>query len=902
MLRCTPFLLALFLLAHNGAAQTGSVTNEDAKLRALDSAAGAFFGNSVAIEGNLAAIGAPVQPTSGQDFSGGAAYVFEYEQGGGWTQVAKLTASDADSFDLFGSSVAISGGHILVGAFGDDDLGSNSGSAYVFEVGTWTEVAKLTASDGQAFDRFGVAATIAGNRAIVGAWGDTGSNPPGVPANPGAVYVFERIGATWMETAKVLPTDGLPYESFGVDVDVSGDRLAIGSGRNSDSGRYSGAVYVFELSGGSWMQAAKLEPSDAGPGKLYGRGVALSGDLLLVGAPADDENGFRSGAAYALEYTNGSWVQKAKLLASDGAENDLFGSDVDLSGSRAVIGAHEADGSSGKAYGFDQTYGEWRQYAILRASDAAADDLFGNPVAISGNLSILGASRDDGSGSAYAFDLARPLALYLQNSAAYRTLAHPAGGTVGDLLGFTQTQGFPESDLPGSGFCSVYTYDETAGSFSGGYECVAAESQPVDRGTGVFAYVFEDDDPAESGMQGGFPKLNLLGGTVPDPPFSGFPITYTASTPAPAYQNGWNLLGNPFNDGLDWDLAVRSGGLTDAVYVYDPDYFGGDYRTWSAGLGGDLADGVIPAFQGFFAKAVSEPVGLEIRAGALVDDPGLIGKTAPAPLRLALSDASGDEVSAAFVAVSPEAALGVDALDAVRLTPGAWPRAVLSTSSLGVDPAPLALNALPPAEGEVVLPLAVAAEGHAAGPLMLSLAWTGALPEGWAAALLDRETGARVPLTPEASYAFTLDVPASGDAAKARPAALGLDLAPPAPRAAEKAASGGAASSGDRFALVLTPPAVVSAEGQAPEGLALGPVAPNPASGAATIAVAAPEAGPVEVSVYDALGRRVAHAREGRPAGTHRVAVPVAGLAPGAYVVRVETASDAASQRFTIAR
>ncbi|OZC02064.1 S8 family serine peptidase [Rubricoccus marinus] len=495
-------------------------------------------------------------------------------------------------------------------------------------------------------------------------------------------------------------------------------------------------------------------------------------------------------------------------------------------------------------------------------------------------------------------DCAPTLTATLTGVRDYRVLALPTGGTYDDLLGPLWTQGFQNSD-DASGGCSAYSYDETAASFEGGYTCLTDQGATFARGRGAYVYVYADDDLDASGVQGGFPKTL----SVPDPGFtnSGAPFTfaptYTNNLGVPSYQEGWNLLGNPLTAGMDWDETIRGGGLTPTIYVLDPNYFGGDYRTWTAGIGGDLPGGVVPAFQGFFAKAVAASPTLEAPLASVVDPgPGVYGKTERTPLRLELSTAAGP-VSAAFVAVAPEAALGEDVLDAYRLTPAAYPRTVLSTSSIGAEPVPLALNALPQeASGEMEVPLTVAAEGHTAGPLALSLAWSGALPEGWTATLVDRTLGTATPLAESGTYAFTLDV---SETAK-RSAALGLDLMS---FTAPEAKTGGTADSGDRFVLRIAPASAVSTDATPEAGFALGAPSPNPARGMIRVPYALASSGEAEVSVVDALGREVAVLASGaHSAGSHEAALDASTLAPGVYVVRLSTPEASAVRRVTVVR
>ncbi|NOY42289.1 MAG: hypothetical protein GXP26_10690, partial [Planctomycetes bacterium] len=150
---------------------------------ASDAATFDLFGISVAISGNTALLGASWDDDGGN--SSGSAYLFDVTTG---NQIAKLTAADAAANDYFGISVAISGNTALVGAYRDDDAGNASGSAYLFDVTTGNQIAKLTASDAAAFDEFGDSVAINGNTALVGAvWdGDAGFNS-------GSAYLFENV-------------------------------------------------------------------------------------------------------------------------------------------------------------------------------------------------------------------------------------------------------------------------------------------------------------------------------------------------------------------------------------------------------------------------------------------------------------------------------------------------------------------------------------------------------------------------------------------------------------------------------------------------------------------------------------------------------------------------------------
>jgi len=360
----------------------------ETKLTSSDPAAGDRFGESVAISGNTALVGAYRDDDKGTN--SGSAYLFDVTTG---NQIAKLTASDTDAGDFFGSSVALSGNTALVGAFLDDDGGNRSGSAYLFDVTTGNQIAKLTASDADAGDSFGWSVAISGNTALVGAFGDGGEGN-----RSGSAYLFDV--ATGNQIAKLNASDAAAHDFFGRSVAISGNTALVGAYGNDDGGDESGSAYLFDVTTGN--QIAKLNASDAAARDWFGRSVAISGNTALVGASGDDDGGsYPAGSAYLFDVTTGNQI--AKLTASDADEYDRFGWSVAISGNTALIGADSDDDYSGSAYLFDVTTGN--QIAKLTASDADAFEFFGTSVAISSNTALVGAVRDGAwSGSVYLFE------------------------------------------------------------------------------------------------------------------------------------------------------------------------------------------------------------------------------------------------------------------------------------------------------------------------------------------------------------------------------------------------------------------------------------------------------------------------------------------------------------------
>jgi len=308
-------------------------------------------------------------------------------------QDRKLNAFDAAQYDWFGYSVAVSDTTVIVGAYGDDDAGSSSGSAYLFDTATGQLRFKLTASDAQLGDEFGRSVAISGTTAIVGAWRDYSS---------GSAYLFDTT--TGQELFKLNASDAQSDDGFGRSVAISGTIAIVGASGDDDAGSSSGSAYLFDTITG--QELFKLTASDAAADDEFGFAVAISGNTAIVGAYGDDDAGSSSGSAYLFDTTTGQ--QLMKLTASDAATDDEFGFAVAISGTTAIVGAFgddDAGSSSGSAYLFDTTTGQ--QLFKLTASDAGLGDAFGRSVAISGTTVVVGAPWEDNTsrGSAYLFDI-----------------------------------------------------------------------------------------------------------------------------------------------------------------------------------------------------------------------------------------------------------------------------------------------------------------------------------------------------------------------------------------------------------------------------------------------------------------------------------------------------------------
>ena len=381
----------------------------ETKLTASDAAAGDFFGIAVAVSGDTAVVGA--YRSDGAGTNSGAAYVF-VRSGSAWVQQAKLTSPDAEDHDQFGTSVAIGGDTVVIGAreFPPCCIEYRKpGSAYVFvrSGSVWTQQAKLTASDGTAGAQFGTSVAIGGDTVVVGAPFQFDSD---LGDFIGSAYVFVRSGSVWAQQAKLIVLDPSDPQALGNSVAISGDTAVVGALWDSEFGFTAGAAYVFVRSGSVWAQQTKLTALDAEMRDIFGASVAISGDTAVVGAEyGDTDTVSDTGAAYVFVRSGSIWAQQAKLTAPDAAFYDAFGGSVAISGDTVVVGAPDVDFATsdpGAAYVFVRSGSIWMLQAELTASDATADDGFGL-VAVSGDTVMVGAFRVDDagtdSGSAYIF-------------------------------------------------------------------------------------------------------------------------------------------------------------------------------------------------------------------------------------------------------------------------------------------------------------------------------------------------------------------------------------------------------------------------------------------------------------------------------------------------------------------
>ncbi|OFZ66544.1 MAG: hypothetical protein A2328_09200 [Bdellovibrionales bacterium RIFOXYB2_FULL_36_6] len=291
-----------------------------------------LFGKSVAINGSFAVVGAPMVDLPNKN-NAGAVYVFKNNLGS-WDQTAKLTASDAATNDMFGSSVDIHGDYIIVGAPQND-------AAYIFKLenDVWVQKQRLTVSGA---DTFGNAVSITDGFAVVGDQTDDDQNGPA----SGAVYFFEKNGETWSLDDQIFPSDAQQYDLFGASVSIDGEYAIVGAPlvdyTVTGPIKLEGSSYIFRRTGGSWIQhnLIPLQADDTTPGgNHFGTSVSIKGHTIVIGAPGDNDRGEGSGAAFLFKRIGGEWVNQTRLIATDGITNNYMGMSVAVDGDSILAGS-----------------------------------------------------------------------------------------------------------------------------------------------------------------------------------------------------------------------------------------------------------------------------------------------------------------------------------------------------------------------------------------------------------------------------------------------------------------------------------------------------------------------------------------------------------------------------------
>ena len=390
-----------FPLTWSYAVTTGSLTNGGGATATVSQADNVFTITPTTTEAYAGTFSITFSATDGTN-AVTAISAFTLEFAYDWTtttQQQKLTGSTTAG-DSYGYNVHIDGDTAIVGARFENNA---QGAAYIYTRSgtTWSQQQKLTASDAQNSDRFGCDVEIDGDTVVIGSMLDD--------TQRGAAYVFTRSGTTWSQQQKLVASTRTDYDQFGEAVAINGDTIVVGALFEDSGGSASGTAYVFTRSGTTWSQQQKIVASDAQASDQFGGNVAITGDTIVVGALYEDAGGSNAGAAYVFTRSGTTWSQQQKLVASDAAAGDRFGSSSSIYGDTIVVGAVNENSQAGSAYVFTRSGTTWSQQQKIVASDAGAHDWFGIDVDIEENTVVVGAYGDDsgttqnGEGAAYIF-------------------------------------------------------------------------------------------------------------------------------------------------------------------------------------------------------------------------------------------------------------------------------------------------------------------------------------------------------------------------------------------------------------------------------------------------------------------------------------------------------------------
>ena len=734
-----------------GATEGGLTTRDD-------------FGWSVSLDGDRALVG--VLRGAGVGPNTGSAYVF-VRDGLGWALEAVLAAEDGEATDAFGSSVSLSGDRALVGASSEDSFGrTGNGAAYVFVRSgtTWSQEAKLASGNPESSGAFGSSVSLSGDRALIGAPLETTVGPLG-----GRAYGFVRSGSTWSLETTLLPLNPSSQDWFGIAVSLDGDRALVGAFLNGDAGQGSGAAYFFERGSSGWAEVDQVTASDANGTGWFGYAVSLDGDRALIGAMRDSENGVRTGSAYVFRWTGADWAEEAQLVAPDGADLDQFGHSVALSGDLALVGAPWDDDrgmESGSVYAFARSGSTWSLESKMTgtgdASHGASDEL-GYSVALLGETALVGAIGEGTDpvvdGAAYVFDrspvdwaLHGRLApsgvdaiglIEITGSAGIRYLGAPSAGlTVDDLAAQSLVRGVP-GFYPAATPANLWTeYDPVANDWG-----VSSGTGEVVRPGHAFRWRIVDRVIGNPTVSAGVELPFVL--ATPRAPNEEVPIIELDTM-----GTRFNYLANPYATPLDLTgIAGWPGGANLSplapVWVWDA-----AARSW------DDAPATIGPWEAFRVRSKGPRVNggartlrIPVEAAALDASPPSSAPRSPA-LAFALTgtDRAGRTVrdGALTVRFVPNATVGFEETEDVRKFQP--PSEAYALVGARVDGAFVGYDVRPFESASI--PLAVEARGTGTS---FTLSWdASALPAGLPAVLVDLETGTEVDLRTRSAYPFAV--------------------------------------------------------------------------------------------------------------------------------------------------
>lgn len=490
----------------------------------------------------------------------------------------------------------------------------------------------------------------------------------------------------------------------------------------------------------------------------------------------------------------------------------------------------------------------------------------------------------------------------ISGNSGWRLISPPLASTYDDFLDNTVTQGYPNSLLGNNAADSlqpnVLWYDETYGTNEDGFAATDNDRwrAPSDAnanltpGRGLFVYFF-GDIPADNRYNDPLPDTLLIQGEEHDgngTEFT-FPVTYTASA-----DTGWNLVGNPFSATIDWDDGNwTKTNMDNVIYVWDPST--NDYLTWN-GISGSLGSGEIKPFQAFWVKANGGGApSLRVNKTSKTTGGTFYGKSHREPAALGMKLTADDLEKQMHITLSPDGSNGKDIRDGYRLLPFDT-RSYLEFFTTLKDGTELAINNLARSFG-IPISIPIHVGGFTDGfPLSgnYTISWPefGDIPDAWTMILEDTKTGEKINLRDQDSYTFTFGDNVDKEAFHNTIENFKLRNIPTSSR------SKSSSSTNARFQLRIDPGA--DANGL-PDQFELYNNYPNPFNPTTTIRFALPLEGPVELSVYDILGRKVADLiNENLPADFHEITWDAQNLASGVYIYRLVTQDGVFTKKMSL--
>ncbi len=350
--------------------------------RATDAQSNDGFGSEIAVSNELMLVGALYDSDSA--FAAGSVYVIDLITG---KERHKLVANDPAALDRFGNGIAFSGNLAIIGAPQHDSAANNAGAAYLFDLNTGNQLAKLFPDTPRAQANFGSSVAMLGNTITIGAKRDSTNG-----TNSGLVFIFNALDQT--QTTSLSPSDSAVEQMFGSTVAITQQYIAVSAVGDQSNGPNAGAVYLFDHNG---TQITKLTPEDPQPGQEFGFSLDMSNTTLVVGAPGDNTNGQRAGAAYTFDLS--TLQQQHKLFPEYAFEYMNFGQDIAINQTTIAVGSsYSGPGiQNTNAYAFDAITGE--QIVRLRNTSPTGTSEFGDAVGINDHRVFVGDSNDDQSGS-----------------------------------------------------------------------------------------------------------------------------------------------------------------------------------------------------------------------------------------------------------------------------------------------------------------------------------------------------------------------------------------------------------------------------------------------------------------------------------------------------------------------